>query len=176
MSQCILAMLHCNTHIGKWHMHAQIRALQRKNTNSPLWDDFFQACLKGSLCPLCVGRGSAVKSSSHTGIRGSWRGGKKKREETGINGGGGGRREAGFGGFPTPARALGSRGGKYLPLRGWVGSCRQNRLPVIRLEMVELIKLEADVLDGELQQVPETCQVLGCGSWIGIRILTKRGM
>lgn len=41
--------------------------------------------------------------------------------------------------------------------------------------MVELIKLEADVLDGELQQVPETSQVLGCGPWVGIHILTTRG-
>lgn len=62
-------------------------------------------------------------------------------KKSGRNGGGGGRREAGFGGFPTPARALGSRGGKYLPLRGRLGSRRWHRLPVIGLEMVELIKL-----------------------------------
>lgn len=42
--------------------------------------------------------------------------------------------------------------------------------------MVQLIKLEADVLDGELQQVPETSQVLGRGPWVGIHILTNRGM
>lgn len=96
-------------------------------------------------------------------------------KKSGRNGGGGGgRREAGFGGFPTPARALGSRGGKYLPLRGRLGSRRWHRLPVIGLEMVELIELEADVFDGELQQVPETSQVLGCGPRIGIHILTKR--
>lgn len=41
--------------------------------------------------------------------------------------------------------------------------------------MVELIELETDVLDGELQQVPETCQVLGCGPRVSIHILTKRG-
>lgn len=70
--------------------------------------------------------------------------------------GGGGRREAGFGGFPTPARALDSRGGKYLPLRGRLGSCRWHRLPVIGLEVIELIKLETDVLNGQLKQVPET--------------------
>lgn len=74
------------------------------------------------------------------------RGGDKEWE----NGGGGGRREAGFGGFPTPARALGSRGGKYLPLRGRVGSSRGHRLPVIGLEMIEFVELEADVLYGEL--------------------------
>ncbi len=41
--------------------------------------------------------------------------------------------------------------------------------------MVELIELEADVLDGELQQVPETSQVLGCGPRVGIHILTEEG-
>lgn len=41
--------------------------------------------------------------------------------------------------------------------------------------MVELIELETDVLDGELQQVPETSQVLGCGPRVSIHILTKRG-
>lgn len=101
----------------------------------------------------------------------------KKREvkNSGRNGGGGGRREAGFGGFPTPARALGSRGGKYLPLRGRLGSRRLYGLPVIRLEVVELIKLEADVLDGELQQVPETSKVLVCGPRVGIHILNRGG-
>lgn len=176
MSQCTVAMLHRNTHISKWHMHAQIRALHLKHTNnSPLWDGFFHACLKGSLWALCVGQGDPVRVHPTQG-RGEFEGGGVKKSGRNGGGGGGGRREAGFGGFPTPARALGSRGGKYLPLRGWVGSCRRHRLPVIGLEMVELIKLEADVLNGELQQVPETSQVLGCGSWIGIRILTKRWM
>lgn len=107
---------------------------------------------------------------SHTGM---WS--QRKVKERGRNGGGGGRREAGFGGFPTPARALGSRGGKYLPLRGRLVSRRRHRLPVIGLEMVEVIKLEADILDGELQQVPETSQVLRCGPRIGVHILAKRG-
>lgn len=103
-------------------------------------------------------------------MRGIERGGKK-RNKSGRNGGGGGRREAGFGGFPTPARALGSRCGKYLPLRGRLASRRQPRLPVVGFEVVELIKLETDVLDGELKQVPETSQVLGTGPWVGTHIL-----
>lgn len=81
----------------------------------------------------------------------------------------GGRREASFGGFPTPVWALGSRGGKYLPLGGRVGHGRG--LPVAGLELVELVEFEADVLDGELQQVPEACQVLGCGPQVGVHIL-----
>lgn len=90
----------------------------------------------------------------------------KKRELVGG-------REAGFDGFPTPARALGSRGGQYLPLWGRVGSGRggRRRLPVIGLEVVQLVKFEADVLDRELQQVPETSQVLSCGPRVGIHIL-----
>lgn len=88
-------------------------------------------------------------------MRGIERGGKKEKK-SGRNGGGGGRREAGFGGFPTPARALGSRCGKYLPLSGRLASRRRHGLPVVGLEVVELIKLETDVLNGELQQVPET--------------------
>lgn len=41
--------------------------------------------------------------------------------------------------------------------------------------MVELVELETDVLDGELQQVPETGQVLGGGPGVSIHILTGRG-
>lgn len=85
------------------------------------------------------------------------------------------RREAGFGGFPTPARALGSRCGKYLPLRGRLASCQRPGLPVVRFEVVELIELETDVLNGELQQVPETSQVLGTGPWVGTHILDTGG-
>lgn len=102
---------------------------------------------------------------------------KRRGEREGRDGGGGGRREAGFGGFPTPARALGSRGGKYLPLWGGLGSRRrrQRRLPLVGLEVVELIELEADVLDGELQQVPETGQVLGGRPGAGVHILSSGG-
>lgn len=101
---------------------------------------------------------------------------RRRGEREGRYGGGGGRREAGFGGFPTPARALGSRGGKYLPVWGGLGSRRrQRRLPLVGLEVVELVKLEADVLDGELQQVPETGQVLGGRPGAGVHILSSRG-
>lgn len=97
------------------------------------------------------------------------------KKKSGRNGGGGGRREAGFGGFPTPARALGSRCGKYLPLRGRLASRRRHGLPVVGLEVVELVELETDVLDGELQQVPETSQVLGTGPRVGTHILNNTG-
>lgn len=132
------------------------------------------ACLKGSLGPLSSGRGVGASfcrgGSRYTHTH------KKKRGAGGRYGGGGGRREAGFGGFPTPARALGSRGGKYLPLWGGLGSRRrQRRLPLVGLEVVELVELEADVLDGELQQVPETGQVLGSGPGDGVHILSGRG-
>lgn len=123
-----------------------------------------------SLAPL-FWQGGPVKSSSHAGTRG----GSRRVKKSGSNGGGGGRREAGVGGFPTPARALGSRGGKYLPLRGWLGSCEWHVLPVVGFKVVELIELEADVLDGELQQIPETSQVLGRGPWVGVHILHKGG-
>ena len=105
----------------------------------------------------------------------------------GGGGGGGGRSEAGLDGFPTPARVQGSRGGKYLPLRGREGGCGGSsggggsgggggggagrRLPVVGLEVVKLVELEADVLDGELEQVPEACQVLGAGPRVGAHIL-----
>lgn len=153
-------------------MHAQSRASHLKKTHqrqpSLRWS--FHACLKGSLWPLYTGQGGPVRVYP---TQGRWKS-KGEVKKGGRNGGGGGRREAGFGGFPTPARALGSRGGKYLPLRGRLGSRRRHGLPVIGLEMVELIELEADVLDGELQQVPETSQVLGCGPRVGVHILTKR--
>ena len=145
--------------------------IYKHTDDSPVWDQVFHACLKGSLWPFYVGQGGPVRYHPTWGRREVKRGDKKEWE----NGGGGGRREAGFGGFPTPARALGSRGGKYLPLRGRLGSRRRHGLPVIGLEVVELIELEADVLDGELQQVPETSQVLGCGPRVGIHILNKRG-
>lgn len=175
MSQCIFAILHCNTYISKWHMHAQSRALHLKTHHcSPLWDEVFHACLQGSLRPplYWTGRPSVYPTQGRGKSKGEF---KKKKKKSGRNGGGGGRREAGFGGFPTPARALGSRGGKYLPVRGRLGSRRREGLPVIGLEMVELVELETDVLDGELQQVPETSQVLGCGPRVSIHILTKRG-
>lgn len=137
------------------------------------------ACLKESLGPLSSAGGGEreVGGSGASFCRGGSRyTHKKKRGAGGRYGGGGGRREAGFGGFPTPARALGSRGGKYLPVWGGLGSRRrQRRLPLVGLEVVELVEFEADVLDGELQQVPETGQVLGGGPGAGVHFLSSRG-
>lgn len=48
------------------------------------------------------------------------------------------------------------------------------RFPVIGLELVELVKLQADVLNGQLEHVPEPCQVLGDGPWVGIWVLMDR--
>lgn len=59
----------------------------------------------------------------------------------------------------------------HLPLLGGL-----HQLPAVGLEVVEFIKLHADVLDGQLQQVPEPCQVLGCGVWVGIRVLWGRAV
>ena len=44
-------------------------------------------------------------------------------------------------------------------------------LPVVDFELVELIKLQADVLYGELEQVPEASQVLSRGTRVGIHVL-----
>ena len=35
------------------------------------------------------------------------------------------------------------------------------RFPVVGFELVEFVKLQTYVLDGQLEHVPETCQVLG---------------
>lgn len=56
-----------------------------------------------------------------------------------------------------------------LPLLGGL-----HQLPAVGLEVVELIELHADVLNGQLQQVPEPCQVLGCRTGVGIRVLWGR--
>lgn len=57
----------------------------------------------------------------------------------------------------------------HLPLLGGL-----HQLPAVGLEVVELIELHADVLNGQLQQVPEPCQVLGCWTGVGIRVLWGR--
>lgn len=57
----------------------------------------------------------------------------------------------------------------HLPLLGGL-----HQLPAVGLEVVELIELHADVLNGQLQQVPEPCQVLGCRTGVGIRVLWGR--
>lgn len=54
----------------------------------------------------------------------------------------------------------------HLPLLGGL-----HQLPAVGLEVVELVKLHADVLDGQLQQVPEPGQVLGSGTRVGVRVL-----
>lgn len=46
-----------------------------------------------------------------------------------------------------------------------------NDLPPVGLELLELCKLHADILNGELQQVPEAGQVLEGGHWECVGIL-----
>lgn len=58
----------------------------------------------------------------------------------------------------------------HLPLLGGL-----HQLPAVGLEVVELVKLHADVLDGQLQQVPEPGQVLGGGTRVGVRVLLGVG-
>lgn len=54
---------------------------------------------------------------------------------------------------------------RYLSLRWVEGS------PVVGLELVELVELQADVLDGELQHVPEAGQILSHGPRVSIGVL-----
>lgn len=49
------------------------------------------------------------------------------------------------------------------------------QFPVVGFEVVELIKLEANVFYRELQKVPESCQVLSCGPRVSAHILQERG-
>lgn len=55
----------------------------------------------------------------------------------------------------------------YLPVR------EVQRSPVVCSELVELVELEADVLDGELKHVPETSEVGGYGPRVGVGILSR---
>lgn len=48
-----------------------------------------------------------------------------------------------------------------------------HRLPLVVLDLLQLIKLGSDVIDGELQQVPESSQVLRCGSGHGTGVLKR---
>lgn len=48
-----------------------------------------------------------------------------------------------------------------------------NRLPVVVLDMLKLVKLHTDVINGELQQVPEPSQVLRGGSRHGTGVLVE---
>lgn len=67
--------------------------------------------------------------------------------------------------FPTPAGGQGLSARQYLPVR------RLDKLPVVGLQVVELVELHADVLDGQLEQVPEAGQVLCGGPRVCVHIL-----
>ena len=47
------------------------------------------------------------------------------------------------------------------------------KLPVVGFELVELVKLQAYVLHGQLQQIPEPGQVLCCGPRVGVHVLNQ---
>ena len=61
----------------------------------------------------------------------------------------------------------GDAAGAYLPLRGL------NHLPVAELQLVQLVELHADVLNGELQHVPVAGQILGGGPGHGAGVLPE---
>lgn len=48
------------------------------------------------------------------------------------------------------------------------------RFPVVGFELVEFVKLQADVLNRQLEHVPETRQVLGDGPGVRVGVLTRR--
>lgn len=50
------------------------------------------------------------------------------------------------------------------------------QLPAISFEVVQLVKLHADVFNGQLEEIPKSSQVLGCGSGIGIRVLEEEAL
>ena len=56
----------------------------------------------------------------------------------------------------------------YLPLR------RVQRPPVVGPDLEQLIKLKADILNGELEHVPEASQVGGHWLWMSIGVLTGK--
>lgn len=58
----------------------------------------------------------------------------------------------------------------HLHLNFWRGQ----RFPVVGFELVEFIKLQANVLDRQLEHVPETCQVLRDGPWVCIWVLIHK--
>lgn len=51
---------------------------------------------------------------------------------------------------------------------------RRQRLPAVGFELVQLVELEADVLDGQLQHVPEARQVLGGGPGVRVQVLPRK--
>lgn len=48
-----------------------------------------------------------------------------------------------------------------------------HQLPLVALDLLQLIKLGSDVIDGKLQEVPESSQVLRCGSGHGTGVLKR---
>lgn len=48
------------------------------------------------------------------------------------------------------------------------------RFPVVGFELVEFIKLQANVLDRQLEHVPETCEVLGDGPRVCVWVLIHK--
>lgn len=49
-----------------------------------------------------------------------------------------------------------------------------HQLPLVVLDLMQLVKLSSDVIDGKLQEVPESSQVLGCGSGHGTGVLGRQ--
>lgn len=68
----------------------------------------------------------------------------------------------------------------YASVDVWENSCQfylllwcLHRLPLVVLDLLQLIKLGSDVIDGELQEVPKSSQVLRCGSGHGTGVLKR---
>lgn len=49
-----------------------------------------------------------------------------------------------------------------------------HQLPLVVLDLMQLVKLGSDVIDGQLQEVPESSQVLRCGSGHGTGVLSRQ--
>lgn len=56
----------------------------------------------------------------------------------------------------------------YLSLRGVEGP------PVVGFELVQLIKLQADILNGELEHIPEPCEILSHRPWVSVWVLLSQ--
>lgn len=63
----------------------------------------------------------------------------------------------------------GDAAGAYLPLRGL------DHLPVAEFQLVQLVELHADVLNGQLQHVPVAGQILGSGPGHSAGVLPDTG-
>ncbi|TNN49172.1 hypothetical protein EYF80_040635 [Liparis tanakae] len=64
---------------------------------------------------------------------------------------------------------LRQRGGPLLLLR-----TQNDALPLVALDLLQLVKLGSDVIDGKLEEVPESSQVLRCGSGHGAGVLRRQ--